>query len=70
VVVTVVAANGDIFVADGSIYDQRKIPLHLFTIGFHKPEICSDSWFLESNGKKVQWDFSPDHYATQVMHVR
>ncbi len=38
--------------------DQRKIPLHLFTIGFQKPGICADSWFLESNGKKVQWDFS------------
>ncbi len=25
----VVAVNGDIFVADSSIYDQRKIPLHL-----------------------------------------
>ena len=42
----------------GSIYDQRKIPLHLFTIGFQKPGICADSWFLESNGKMVQWDFS------------
>ncbi len=42
----------------GSIYDQRKIPLHLFTIGFQKPGICADCWFLESNGKMVQWDFS------------
>ncbi len=23
-----------------------------FTIGFQKPGICADSWFLESNGKK------------------
>jgi hypothetical protein len=42
----------------GSIYNQRKIPLHLLTIGFQKPGICADSWFLESNGKKVQWDYS------------
>ena len=41
-----------------SIYDQRKIPLHLFTIGFQKPGICADSWLLESNGKKVQRYFS------------
>ncbi len=40
------------------IFDQRKIPLHHFTIGFQKPGICADSWFLESNGKMVQWDFS------------
>ena len=36
--------------------------MHLFTIGlligFQKPRICADSWFLKSNGKKVQWDFS------------
>ncbi len=33
-----------------STSDQRKIPLHLFTIGFQKPGNCADSWFLESNG--------------------
>ncbi len=38
--------------------DQRKIPLHHFTIGFQKQGICADSLFLESNGKMVQWDFS------------
>jgi hypothetical protein len=32
--------------------------MHHFTIGFQKPGICADSWFLESNGKMVQWDFS------------
>jgi hypothetical protein len=25
---------------------------NLRTIGFQKPGICVDSWFLESNGKK------------------
>ncbi len=40
-----------------SVIDKRKIPLHLFTIGFQQPGICADSWFLESNGKKVPWDF-------------
>ncbi len=30
----------------GSIYDQRKIPLHHFTIGFQKPGICVDSFSL------------------------
>jgi hypothetical protein len=29
----------------GSIFDQRKIPLHQFTLGFQKPEICANSWF-------------------------
>ena len=29
---------------DRSLNDQRKIPSHLFTIGFQKPGICSDSW--------------------------
>jgi hypothetical protein len=38
--------------------DQRKIPLQLFTIGFQKPGIFTDSWFQKSNGKKVKWDFS------------
>ncbi len=32
--------------------------LHHFTIGFQKPGICADSWFLESNGKMVQLGFS------------
>jgi hypothetical protein len=36
---------------------SEKIPLHHFTFGFQKPGICADSWFLESNGKMVQWDF-------------
>ncbi len=36
----------------------RKSQLHHFTIGFQKPGICSDSWFLESNGKMVQLGFS------------
>jgi hypothetical protein len=31
--------------------------LHLFTIGFQKPGIGAVSWFVVSNGKKVQWDF-------------
>jgi hypothetical protein len=31
-----------------SIYDQRKIPLNLFTIGFQKPGICADSRNQES----------------------
>jgi hypothetical protein len=44
--------------------DQRKIPLHLFTIGFQKPGICADSWFLESNGKKVQ--FFSDHKSSSA----
>ncbi len=36
-----------------------KISLHLFTIGFQKSGICRFLvQFLESNGKKVQWDFS------------
>ncbi len=38
--------------------DQRKFQLHHFTIGFQKPEICADFWFLESNGKMVQLEFS------------
>jgi hypothetical protein len=38
--------------------DQRKSQLHHFTIGFQKPGICADSWFLESNGKMVQLGFS------------
>jgi hypothetical protein len=38
--------------------DQRKSQLHHFTIGFQKPGICTDSWFLESNGKMVQLGFS------------
>jgi hypothetical protein len=42
----------------GSIFDQRKSQLHHFTIGFQKPGICADSWFLESNGKMVQLGFS------------
>jgi hypothetical protein len=37
-----------------SIFDQRKSQLYHFTIGFQKPGICADSWFLESNGKMVQ----------------
>jgi hypothetical protein len=37
---------------------QRKSHLHHFTIGFQKPGICSDSWFLESNGKMVKLGFS------------
>jgi hypothetical protein len=41
-----------------SIFDQRKSQLHHFTIGFQKPGICADSWFLESNGKMVQLGFS------------
>ena len=41
-----------------SIYDQREIPWNYFYRWFQKPVICADSWFLESNGKKVQWDFS------------
>jgi hypothetical protein len=32
--------------------DQRKIPLHLFTIGFQKPGICANGIFL------LSWDFS------------
>jgi hypothetical protein len=40
-----------------SIFDQRK-QLHHFTIGFQKPGICADSWFLESNGKMVYLGFS------------
>jgi hypothetical protein len=40
---------------------ESVFPLHHFTIGFQKPGICTDSWFLEdtdswfleSNGKKV-----------------
>jgi hypothetical protein len=42
----------------GSIFDQRKSQLHHFTVGFQKPEICADSWFLESNSKMVQLGFS------------
>jgi hypothetical protein len=38
--------------------DQRNSQLHHFTIGFQKPGICADSWFLESNGKMVQSGFS------------
>ncbi len=38
--------------------DQREIPLHYFYHWFQKPVICADSWFLESNGKKLQWDSS------------
>ncbi len=38
--------------------DQRKSQLHHFTIGFQKPGICADAWFLESNGKMVQLGFS------------
>ncbi len=38
--------------------DQRKSQLHHFTIGFQKPGICADSWFLESNGKMVHLGFS------------
>jgi hypothetical protein len=30
---------------------------HHFTIGIQKPKICADSWFLDSNGKMVKWDF-------------
>jgi hypothetical protein len=41
-----------------SIFDQRKSQLHHFTIGFQKPGICADSWFLESNGEMVQLEFS------------
>jgi hypothetical protein len=42
-----------------SLPDQAKISLHLFTIGFQKSGICRFLvQFLESNGKKVQWDFS------------
>jgi hypothetical protein len=41
----------------GSIFDQRKSQLYHFTIGFQKPGICTDSWFLESNGKMVQLGF-------------
>jgi hypothetical protein len=41
-----------------SIFDQRKSILHHFTIGFQKPGICADFWFLESNGKMVQLGFS------------
>jgi hypothetical protein len=43
----------------GSIYDQRKIPLHYFAIGSKKPEInlqitgSADYWFLVSMVKIV-----------------
>ncbi len=40
-----------------SIFDQRKSQLHHFTIGFQKPGIWTDSWFLESKGT-VQLGFS------------
>jgi hypothetical protein len=41
-----------------SLSDQRKSQLHHFTIGFQKPGVCADSWFLESNDKMVQLGFS------------
>ncbi len=41
-----------------SICDQRKSQVHHFSIGFQKPGICADSWFLESNGKMVHLGFS------------
>jgi hypothetical protein len=31
----------------GSIFNQRKSQLHHFTMGFQKPGICADSWFLK-----------------------
>jgi hypothetical protein len=39
-------------------FDKRKSQLHHFTIGFQKPGIYTDSWFLESNGEMVQLGFS------------
>ncbi len=56
--VNVLPQEYDDTVLDESTFDQRKIPLHHFTIGFQKQGICADSLFLESNGKMVQWDFS------------
>jgi hypothetical protein len=50
----------------GSIFDQRKSQLHHFTIGFQKPGICADSWFLESNGKMVQLAQIPGFWNPMV----
>ncbi len=52
----------------GTSHDQRKIPLHHFTIGFQKQGICADFLFLESNGKMVQWDFSLIIGQNQTCH--
>jgi hypothetical protein len=49
-----------------SIFDQRKIPLHHFTIGFQKQGICADSLLLESNGKMVQWAQIPCFWNPMV----
>jgi hypothetical protein len=49
-----------------SIFDQRKSQLHHFTIGFQKPGICADSWFLESNGKMVQLAQIPGFWNPMV----
>jgi hypothetical protein len=43
-----------VYLVSISVYcDQRKHPLHHFTIGIQKQGICADSLFLDSNGKMV-----------------
>ncbi len=37
---------------------SQTMELQEMDIGFQKPGICADSWFLESNGKMVQLGFS------------
>ena len=37
---------------------SEKNPITPFYHWIPEPGICADFWFLESNGKKVQWDFS------------
>ncbi len=53
-----------------TLLDQRKSQLHHFTIGFQKPGICADSWFLESNGKVVQLGFSLITSSPQIFVIR
>jgi hypothetical protein len=46
--------------------DQKKSHCTFYTIGFQKPAICADSWFLESNGQKGAVGFFSDHKSSSA----
>jgi hypothetical protein len=37
-----------------------------FVMNFVRFQESKDSWFLESNGRKVQWDFFSDHKSNST----
>ncbi len=43
------------------LWSEKNPIAPFFTVGFQKPWICADSWFLESNGKKGAMGFFSDH---------